>query len=496
MNKPQFSRRDFLKLASLGAAGLATPRWLRRPAAELFCPPPPEAANRLTAGQRTRLAQAARAFVAPDLDAARQMAIAVDFIAGPYEDASTMCGPLAIAILQNAGLLGLWAKRHDFWLLNPKVSLQPVENTFPDELYEWQQSSLPLSLFDFTAAPLLAGDLVYLHAKPGDTFEHMFVVTRVDAVGRAYTTSNFFIASGTIIEERMLYDPAQPGIGQLANWADRNQRNLMGNTGGGGYRIWRVKDGRSLVFPTDFASQKLRADLDILLLSAPGEWYSNIKKVGGPLLYQFNPYAAFNPGSTINLPVALGFYHWLESQSITDWPSFLRETSAGGRSVSQLLRSMLVKSEQEATEVLVDFLGKIWLDELWRSWDLDSTRIDPRRTSATELSTMFESLYAGKWVSAPARADLLGYLSAYAASDQTHLGLLRPRLPASTIIYNQRGALAEWPRVVADSGIVELPDGNAYIFTLHGLGKNEASIENLEATLNGAIDIFGGFLSA
>ncbi len=495
MNKRLFSRRDFLKLASLGAFTFGIPpRWLQHTAATA-CPPPPVAAlGPLTAAQRLSLEVAAHTFIAPELDSARQVALDIDFIEGRNEDASTMCGPLAIAILQSAGLLGRWAKPHDFWLLNPRVSLLPLDDTFPADLYDWLQFEEPISTFDFSAFPLLAGDLVYLHAAPGDTFEHLLVVTRVDEAGRAFTVSNFFIATGTIIEERLLYDPHQAGVGQLANWGNRSLRNQMGNTGKGGFRIWRVKDSTSLVFPSDTASQQLRAVLDGLLLTAAGKWHASIQQIDGPLLYQFNPYAVFHPASTIKVPIALGFYHWLEAQSISDWTSYLDSHGVGGRTYTQLLQAMLVDSEEEATETLTNFLGKAWLDELWLGWGLQKTKIDPRRSSATELSVTFEALFAGAWVSSQARAQILALLSAYTPSDETRLGLLRPRLPAKTIIYNKRGSLVVWPRVVADSGLIELPDGDVYMFSLHGVGKNEASYEELEATLDQAIAAFGDFL--
>lgn len=496
--QPSFSRRDFLKVASLGAFSLGLPRRVTRLAAGAACPPPPRptASGGLTPAQQLRLEAASRPFIAPDPSAARQVALEIDFIEGPNEDASTMCGPLAIAILQSAGLLGMWAQRHDFWLLNPRLSLLPVEETFPTDHYEWLIFEEPISTFDFSAQPLLPGDLVYLHAAPGDTFEHILVVTRVDEAGRAFTVSNFFTRDSTIIEERLLYDPQQLGTGQLANWGNRALRNQMGNTGKAGFRIWRVKDGRSLEFPNDLESQRLRADLDALLLSAAGDWYASITEVDGPLLYQFNPYASFHPASTIKVPIGLAFYHWLEAEEINDWTPYLNEHGIGGRSYTQLLQAMLVDSEEEATELLTDFLGKARLDELWLSWGLKATKIDPRRSSATDLGSIFESLLGGSWVSAQARTQLLDLLSTYSPSDETRLGLLRPRLPAGSTIYNKRGSLVDWPRVVADSGLIRLAEGEVYSFSLHGLGKDEAGYELLEATLDQAVAVFGNFLVA
>jgi beta-lactamase class A len=421
--------------------------------------------------------------------------LAVDFIEGKNEDASTMCGPLAIAILQSAGLLGEWAQRHDFWLLNPRVNLQPVEDTFPATVYDWFEFKEPVSKFDFAAFPLQAGDLMYLHAGSGGTFEHVLVVSEVDQAGRAFSVTNFFTATSTIIEERMLYDPAQPRVGQFYDWANRSIRNTIGNTGDGGFWIWRVKDGASLEFPGDEASVALRSDLDALLTSAAGFWYGAIAKVNGPLLYQFNPYADFHPASTIKVPVAMAFYDWLEKQNIADWDAFLGERGVQGRTYAQLVRAMLVDSEEDATAVLVDFLGKSKLDALWQSWQLADTHIDPRRASATDILHTLQALHSSAWLTPESSDAILDLMGTHTANDEARLGLLKAHLPAGTRIYNKRGSLVEWPRVVADSGIISLPAGEDYIFTLHGLGKAEAGYEELEARLAEAIRIFGDYLS-
>lgn len=500
MAAAKFTRREFLKLAALGALGVAAKPLV--PAAQrtpVFCPPMPPtvAQGPLSATQQARLAAAARSFIAPTMESAREVALAIDFIEGRNEDVSTVCGPLAIAILQAAGLLGPWASRHDFWLLNPRTNLKPVKDTFPVEIYDWYEFSEPFSKADLTKFPLEAGDLVYLHAGSGGTFEHMFVVTRVDAAGRRYTVTNLFIATGSVIEERMLYDPADPGVGQIYAWANRDIRNTLGNTGDGGFRVWRVKDGASLEFPTDDASVALRAGLDELLLPAAGEWYARIQQVDGALLYQFAPYVAFHPASTIKVPVALGFYHWLESQNVNDWDEYLTEHGVKQRSYAQLLRAMLVESEEEATEILVEFLGKAKLDELWQSWGLFSTKIDPRRSSARDVQATLESLLGGNWVSEAARMQILDLMGTYTPNDEARLGLLRAQLPTGTRIYNKRGSLVDWPRVVADSAIIQLPgDGPAYIFTLHGIGRDEAGYDDLEIIFDQAVALFGDYLEA
>lgn len=492
----QFSRREFLKLASLSLVGIAArPHFSGFPKIAA-CPPTPRAEAGLTEEQRRRLLEASRRFVAADDASADQVALQIDFIEGRNEDASTMCGPLSIAILQAAALLGPWARVHDFWLLNPRQNLKPIEYTFPKEKYSWYEFDTPISQFDFANFPLLAGDLVYLHAGSGDTFEHVLVVNHVED-GKAYAVTNFFTHEGTIIEERLLVDAQVAGSGQFAAWADRDIRNTLGNTGSGGFRIWRVKDGNSLEFPGDAASEQLRSELDELLLGAAGLWYAAIKKVDGAVLYQFNPYEPFHPASTIKVPMALAFYHWLESERPLDWQTYIDESGTQGRTYAQLLEALIVESEEDATQVLGDFLGNSYLEKIWAVWGLKNTRIDPRRSTATELNYVFEQLYQGSWITPASREHLLNLMSTYTSNDETRLGRLRKQLPAGSVIYNKRGSLVDWPRVVGDSAIIQLgaqSKHNAYVVSLHGLGKGQAGYEELEATLAAATATFGSFL--
>lgn len=488
------SRREFLKLSSVSLLGLAARTALPPIVPDLppgcLVAPDPEV---LSATQRQRLKEAAQTFIAPDIESARQVALQIDFIEGRNEDASTMCGPLAIAILQAAGLLGPWAELHDFWLLNPNINQRLLADTFPFDQYYWYEYDSPISQVDFNLFPLVSGDLVYLHAGPGDTFEHVLVVNRVDDHQRAYAVSNYFTSSGTIIEERLLYDPAQPDSGQFAAFNDRSIRNTLGNTGSGGFRVWRVKDSRHLEFPDDTAARTLQVGLDELLLASPAEWFGAIRKVGGPNLYLFNPHEAFHPASTIKVPIAMAFYSRLETDQIEDWENYIADHGVQGRTYAQLLESMIVNSEEEATQILVEFLGNGFLIDTWDTWGLQATQADPRRSSATEITHTLEQLYRGKWISEDSRAHLLRLMSTYTQNDDVRLGLLRPQLPSEATIYNKRGSLVDWPRVVGDSGIIELTS-QALIFSLHGVGKNAAGYEELEATLTEAILLLGDYL--
>ena len=499
------NRRDFLKLASLSLLGLAAaPRFgSLHPHTN---PWPPYCGNAkypqtLTHAQQQRLLTTSRVYIAPDPEAASQVAKDIDFVEGPVEDASTMCGPLSVAILKAAALLDPWAGVHDFWLLDPDVNRNVLEKTLPRDLYYWWHYDTLIAEFDFGRFPLHAGDLLYLYAGSPDTYEHILVVNQVDDEGRASTVSNFFTENGTIIEERVLYDPALPGAGQFYDWAKREYRNKRGMTGSGGFDIWRVKDAKTLENPGDEASQALRRALNELFLSGDGLYYALIKELDGPTNFRFNPYEHFHPASTIKVPIALAFFAWLDESTPADRETFLQENGFAGRTYSQLLEAMLVDSEELATENLVDFLGIARIEAQWDAWGVAGTRLNPRRSKAAELVRGLERLYRGNWVSPESRAQLLKLLATYSANDATRLGRLRRLLPSGARIYNKRGSLTSGPRVVADSALIEIPQAGrqlprVYVFSLHALSKAGTSYESLESTLDQAVDFFGEFLSA
>lgn len=209
-------------------------------ASPTFTPTPRGA---LTWEQQRLLDEISLSFVADTAEKANELVREkLDYLAGPIEDSSLMCGPFAAYLLREIGVLPPDTDLHAFWLLNPRV--QPIHITldkyFTPERFTWYHFDTQMDEVDFNAFPLLPGDFLYTYAGRSGTFDHMMIVTRVDEVGRAYTVSNIRSKAGFVIRAMMLYDPTLPGVGQIYDWDNFSVSRKYGMTGSGGFELLRL----------------------------------------------------------------------------------------------------------------------------------------------------------------------------------------------------------------------------------------------------------------
>jgi len=159
-----------------------------------------------------------------------------------YGSPTDICGPLSIAILQEAGIVDSSLDPHRFWLLNPDVwdDRRLLEKAFPQERFENTRYKIKLNKVDWNEIPLQPGDFIYIYAGTGGNFEHMLVVNRVDADGRAYAVTNHKTDNGFIISEVLLYNPSDPYVGMFPVWTFRPNAE-SGSTGFAGFELWRMR---------------------------------------------------------------------------------------------------------------------------------------------------------------------------------------------------------------------------------------------------------------
>ena len=257
-----------------------------------------------------RLQQAALAYQAFYPEDAEQIALSLNFLDGPAESATNICGPLSAAILRDAGLLpmqpGPVQDVKSYWQARPSGNGRPW-NMFSERDYEVFHYDTPLAEFDFSAWPLQPADFLYTYAKDYG-FEHMFIVTEVDAEGRAYTVTNQNQAWGNqiwgtmLILRYMLYDPHTAGAGIIYNeWSSRD----LGQTGHNGFDVLRKRGLQAgtlyayIVRPGDTLPElaaRFGATLESLVQANPGMDLANLQ-VGQPLTIPIPPYPQGSPES-------------------------------------------------------------------------------------------------------------------------------------------------------------------------------------------------------
>jgi hypothetical protein len=167
--------------------------------------------------------------------------VAKEINAVGYGDPTNICGPLAIAILRDAGVIASDISPHDFWLLNPVTTSdqRQLAHAFPPDRFSHSKVATALNKVDWQATPLEPGDFLFIWHGSGGNFDHMLVVSRVDRQQRAYAVTNFGTANGYIIAETLLYDPRDPKAGIFHTWT-KERDAILGSTGFGGYEIWRA----------------------------------------------------------------------------------------------------------------------------------------------------------------------------------------------------------------------------------------------------------------
>ena len=441
----------------------------------------------LTQIQKDRLYKASLAYLADDEEDAIYIARSLDYVPNAGHPAS-MCGPLAVGILRDAMLIDRYVDLESFWLLNPRDDYTVraiLEKYFPREHYQWYQTSTPINYYDFKSYPLYTGDFLYLFAGRRGTFEHMIVVTRVDDAGRAYSVSAQEDSNGYSIKEVMLYDPNSPGEGYFYEITD-NANTEFGLTGLGGFWMWRRLTPIPAINLDDLAFGE---KLDTILDKAGGDWHVYIKEIDDRVIYSREAAEIIHPASVIKVPLAIQFFQALDYQEEDDIIEFLSERGTGGRTYMQLLRAMLVDSEEDASDILEDWVDdRVIVEDIFAKWGTLETTFYPRRTTAEEISKIFEGLYQSLWLTPDERDIILDLLAEYTSGDDSRLGVIWEKLPEDYSFFNKRGSIVHGRVVVADVAIIEAGD-KAYVVALFGylgLEDNAPTYDDLEATIEEA----------
>jgi hypothetical protein len=457
----------------------------------------------LSVEQLSRLETASMAYISPDPQSADETVRNMAYAAGA--DASLTCGPLAIAILQDAELLSPYFDLNDFWLSSPLPgNNEPIfKEAFPEERYEWTRNFTPMAEIDYLVDPLLPGDFIYTF---GGNYEHMFTVTRVDETGKTYTVQN--VEQGYlnddpddisfIIQETLLYDPANPGVGMVYEWADDFNWKL-GLTGTEGTMRFRPIVPIEDLTP---ARAELAQQIDTVIEETGGKWNILVETLEGQDIYARRPDEKIHPASTIKLAIAMATFEFLEQygegsleERLQRGPSY--NLMANDRSYEQLLRAMLVLSEEDAADILYENIHESPLNEykLLEGWGLSATAFEPRKSTPREMNALYRGLYAGTLVNAEERELILDWMAVYSENDDLRLGRMNELSEQKIFPYNKRGSLVSPLLIVADSGIVIIEE-NVYLLQFYAYhdAVHPATYEELETALGDLAIIVGAWL--
>jgi len=239
-----------------------------------------------------------------------------------------------------------------------------------------------------------------------------------------------------------------------------------------------------------------------------GHWNVLIQKLDGEVLYSRNPDERVLVASVIKVPVAVLYLKSLERLNIpdSDLQTWLIKNKIGNLSNADLLRSMLVYSDEPSTDTIIEAIDSDGLNigMAMQSWGVD-INIYNRVATVADINRIWQGLYNNELIS-PAGSDfLLKLLSTITDNDVVRLGDICTQAVTECTFYNKRGTITDETLVVADSALIKLStnaDPQVYILTLVGsqsdpnLTKPPTDYYMLDAAIAQVGSIFAGYFSA
>ena len=253
--------------------------------------------------------------------------------------------------------------------------------------------------------------------------------------------------------------------------------------------------------PTDDGAA-LKGQVEAVLAEHPAEWRILVKQVGGSVLYARQTTERVDTASVIKIPIALLFFKTVTPKSEAALNDYLVKKGIDGRTFGQLLRAMLVDSEEDATSSLWTAIGESHLDvgATLRSWGAAHTDITLRKSTVEDIAALLEGFYAGNLLTPAARQVLLDYLAEYTPADEMRLGVLRGALPCGGRFYNKRGTITKEYLLVADVAILAFPTRageRVYLLALFASpGQEGATYESLVEGMEALARVFWGTIGA
>ncbi|MGD8554968.1 MAG: serine hydrolase [Anaerolineales bacterium] len=222
----------------------------------------------------------------------------------------------------------------------------------------------------------------------------------------------------------------------------------------------------------------LESRIEAILAQAPeGTWGVYVKNLVTGQVVSINGEQALHPASTIKVAIAIGLFVWLD-----DHPSV--ELSNGprpGRNYEQLLRALLVQSEELAASTLEEFLESkpgYELTPMVRGWGAEDSSVTPRRSTPADLALLFERLYRGDLLSESSNAFVLELLRTPSRGDDERIGAVLSECARRWVAHKPGTTYEAGIDVIGDVGLVQIGD-TAFVIAV--IGNHVAWIDYDEA---------------
>jgi hypothetical protein len=184
-----------------------------------------------------------------------------------------------------------------------------------------------------------------------------------------------------------------------------------------------------------------------------GQWSVYIENLRSGATLAIQADRAVHPASTIKLAIALDLLRWMDENPEIEME---RGPFGAGRTYEQLLRAMLIPSEEDAAAILTDFLQALPDHEInsqLASWGFHATTVLPRETSARELALMLTLLQDGALLSSARTTWMLDALREPSQGDDERLGGGIPSCRIHELAHKTGTTFERGLGVVADVGL-------------------------------------------
>lgn len=461
--------------------------------------------------------------------------VAKSYVANTYEEAisvsqhihgrlpSNMSGPLATSILMgwklnidgtisnisndvmdNTRMSGITPE--DMYPNGVNDNSKMYEYAFPKDEYDSFYIKESIGTIDFNKIPeikeLKPGDFLFLD---GGSFTHHIAISRKDSEGRLFCVSNIRGEKEDefLIQEVMLWDPIRK------NGFFRDLANGVGveteKTGTSGFYLWRRKEKTEPLLEGSIAQKYRDLFINELLDQKKGEWNIYINEIGKGELFEWKDGIPYHAASTIKVPLSLLSLKAIRKEYEKEilnkgFESVLETRGVDGRTFNQLIRSMLVESEESATESLANFAKEhINFKDEFIALGMENTSYEPRRTTQKDLFECWKNIFFDKTIDFDSRKILLQRLQEYTENDDMYIGEIRKKHPNARQ-WNKRGTITSGMCTVQDTGFVEIPTptGPRYFYIgIAGTSKTgkEISYEDAVIFINSLVSKISDYVS-